>query len=163
MNPLDQPLNQGDITTELKQAKSGIGRTTIILGVAVLAVVAFVGGILVQKSFGSTANSARQNASGRQFPQRGDGSTPPSGANRAGGFGRGTVGTIDHVDGATIYVKTQNGTVVKVSTSDKTRVQVTQDGKLGDLKAGTQVVVQGQQGDDGSVTAQTVTQRPPTG
>lgn len=163
MNPLDQPLDSGDIATELKERRSGPGKTTIVLGVAVLAVVAFVGGVFVQKSFGATEALTRQNQA-RQFPGNGNG-TPPSGAqNRAnGGFGRGTAGTIDHVDGTTVYVKTQNGEIVKVSTSDTTKVQITSDGKLTDLKAGQQVVVQGQPGEDGTVTAQTVTQRPPNG
>jgi hypothetical protein len=164
-NPLDQPL-ENDISAQLKERKAGFGKTTIILGVAVLAIVAFVGGVFVQKSFGSTQTPNRQNAAGRQFPGRGgDGSTPPSGGNRpnGGGFGRGTAGTIDHVDGTTVYVKTQNGQIVKVSTSDTTKVQITSDGKLTDLKAGQQVAVQGQPGQDGTVTAQTLTQRPPNG
>lgn len=158
-NPLDQPL-ENDISAELKERKSGIGKTTMILGVAVLAIVAFVGGVFVQKSFGSTQTPARQNAAGRQFN-----GTPPSGAQQRpnGGFGRGTTGTIDHIDGTTVYVKTQNGQVVKVSTSDTTKVQITSDGKLTDLKAGQQVVVQGQAGSDGTVTGQTITQRPATG
>ncbi|HEX8868802.1 MAG TPA: hypothetical protein VF821_24290 [Lentzea sp.] len=161
-NPLDQPL-ENDISAELKERKSGVGKTTMILGVAVLAIVAFVGGVFVQKSFGSTQTPTRQNA-GRQFPG-GNGGTPPSGQNRpnGGNFGRGTIGTIDHVDGTTVYVKTQNGQVVKVSTSDSTKVQITSDGKLTDLKAGQQVVVQGQAGSDGTVTGQTITQRPATG
>ena len=162
-SPLDQPL-ENDITAELKERKTGFGKTTIILGVAVLAIVAFVGGVFVQKSFGSTQAPNRQNAAGRQFPGR-DGATPPSGAQQRpnGGFGRGTAGTIDHVDGTTVYVKTQNGEIVKVSTSDSTKVQITSDGKLTDLKVGQQIVVQGQPGSDGTVTAQTLTQRPPNG
>ncbi|MET9229271.1 hypothetical protein [Lentzea sp. NPDC003310] len=161
-NPLDQPL-ENDITAELKDRKAGVGRTTIVLGVAVLAIVAFVGGVFVQKSFGAAENPARQNAAGRQFP---GGGTPPSGTNRQGGGqfgGRGTVGTIDHVDDTTVYVKTQNGQVVKVSTSDSTKVDITSEGKLSDLKAGQQVVVQGQAGSDGTVAGQTITQRPATG
>lgn len=158
-NPLDQPL-ENDLTTELKERKRGIGKTTMILGVAVLAIVAFVGGVFVQKSFGSTQTPTRQNAAGRQFN-----GTPPSGAQQRpnGGFGRGTVGTIDHVDGTTVYVKTQNGQIVKVSTSDTTKVEITSEGKLSDLKAGQQVVVQGQPGQDGTVTGQTITQRPSNG
>ncbi len=158
-NPLDQPLEH-DLPAELKERKSGVGKTTMILGVAVLAIVAFVGGVFVQKSFGSTQTPNRQNAAGRQFQ-----GTPPSGAQQRpnGGFGRGTTGTIDHVEGTTVYVKTQNGEIVKVSTSDTTKVQITSDGKLTDLKAGQQVVVQGQAGEDGTVTGQTITQRPATG
>ncbi|GAB2808366.1 DUF5666 domain-containing protein [Lentzea nigeriaca] len=157
-SPLDQPL-ENDLSAQLKERKTGFGKTTIILGVAVLAIVAFVGGVFVQKSFGSTRTPTRQNAA-RQFN-----GTPPSGSQQRpnGGFGRGTIGTIDHVDGTTVYVKTQNGQVIKVSTSDSTKVQITSDGKLTDLKAGQQVVVQGQAGSDGTVTAQTLTQRPPNG
>lgn len=158
-NPLDQPL-ENDITAELKERKAGVGKTTMILGVAVLAIVAFVGGVFVQKSFGSSQTPTRQNAAGRQFN-----GTPPSGSQQrpGGGFGRGTIGTIDHVEGTTVYVKTQNGQIVKVSTSDSTKVEITSEGKLGDLKAGQQVVVQGQSGSDGTVTGQTITQRPTTG
>lgn len=158
-NPLDQPL-ENDISAELKERKAGFGKTTVILGVAVLAIVAFVGGVFVQKSFGASETPTRQNAAGRQFN-----GTPPSGTNRQGGgqFGRGTVGTIDRVDGTTVYVKTQNGQVVKVSTSDSTKVEISAEGKLTDLKAGQQVVVQGQAGSDGTVSGQTITQRPATG
>ena len=142
-----------DLTAELKERKAGFGKSTIILGVAVLTVVAFVGGVFVQKSFGSA--QTLQNAA-RQFN-----GTPPSGAQQRPG--RGTIGTIDRIEGTTVYVKTQNGQIVKVSTSDSTKVEITSEGKLGDLKAGQQVVVQGQAGSDGTVTGQTITQRPTTG
>jgi hypothetical protein len=155
-NPLDQPL-ENDISAELKERKSGVGKTTLVLGVAVLAIVGFVGGVFVQKSFGTTQDLARQYA-GRQFN-----GTPPSGAQQRPNGGRGTFGTIDHIEGTTVYVKTQNGQIVKVSTSDSTKVEITSEGKLGDLKAGQQVVVQGQAGEDGTVTGQTITQRPTTG
>lgn len=156
-NPLDQPL-ENDLAAELKERKAGIGRTTVVLAAVALAGVAFVGGVFVQKSFGSADTPARPNASGRQFN-----GTPPSGMPQrpdGGSFGgRGTVGTIDRVEGSTIYLKTQNGAEVKVSTSDSTKVEITSEGGLGDLKAGQQVVVQGQAGEDGTVTGQTITQR----
>lgn len=151
---MTDPL-ENDLTAELRERKTGFGKSTIVLGVALLAIVAFVGGVFVQKSFGSAQTPNRQNAAARQFN-----GTPPSGANRAG---RGTIGTIDRVEGTDVYVKTQNGEIVKVSTSDSTKVQITSDGKVSDLKAGQQVVVQGQPGSDGTVTAQTLTQRPPNG
>ncbi|KOV87260.1 hypothetical protein ADL03_07275 [Nocardia sp. NRRL S-836] len=158
---MDQPLESGDITAELRERKGGLGRTTVVLGAAVLAVVAFVGGVFVQKSFGAGQPPSRQNAA-RQFN-----GTPPSGAQQRpnGGFqGRGgTTGTIERIEGTTVYVKTPNGQEVKVSTSDTTKVQLTTEGKLTDLKAGEQVVVQGQPGQDGTVTAQTLTQRPSNG
>lgn len=69
-NPLDQPL-ENDISDELKERKTGFGKTTIVLGVAVLAIVAFVGGVFVQKSFGASQTPG-QNLAGRQF----NGGTP---------------------------------------------------------------------------------------
>jgi cytochrome c-type biogenesis protein CcmE len=153
-NPLDQPL-ENDISAELKERKTGFGKSTIILGVAVLAIVAFVGGVFVQKSFSSA--QTLQNAA-RQFN-----GTPPTGGQQRGNGGRGTIGTIDRIEGTTVYVKTMNGQIVKVSTSDSTKVEVTTEGKLDDLKAGQQVVVQGQAGEDGTVNGQTITQRPTTG
>lgn len=153
-NPLDQPL-ESDISAELKERKTGFGKSTIILGVAVLAIVAFVGGVFVQKSFGSA--QALQNAA-RQFN-----GTPPSGAQQRSNGGRGTIGTIDRIEGTTVYVKTPNGQIVEVSTSDSTKVEITSQGKLDDLKAGQQVVVQGQTGENGTVNGQTITQRPTAG
>jgi hypothetical protein len=70
------------------------------------------------------------------------------------------VGTISRVEGNTVYVKMQDGTEVKVSTTDSTRVELTQPGKLSDLKTGTSVAVQGQRAEDNSVTAQSITTRP---
>ncbi|MFI6094382.1 hypothetical protein ACIA8G_02445 [Lentzea sp. NPDC051213] len=158
-NPLDQPL-ETDLSAELQERKAGFGKTTVVLGVSVLAIVAFVGGVFVQKSFGAAETPARQTAAGRV-----PGGTPPSGAQQRpnGGFGRGTAGTIDHIEGTTVFVKTQNGEIVKVSTSDTTKVEITSAGKLADLKAGQQIVVQGQAGTDGTVSGQTITQRPTTG
>lgn len=81
-NPLDQPL-ENDISAELKERKTGFGKTTVILGVAVLAIVAFVGGVFVQKSFGASETPTRQNAAGRQFPGGNGGAPRPARTGRA--------------------------------------------------------------------------------
>jgi hypothetical protein len=173
----DQLVNTpvgGDIDQELTQAKRGFGKVTIGLGIGVLVVAAFFGGIWVHSATASsnTAAPAAQNQRGQgRFPggggYNGGGGAPPSGAPGApgqggggGGFRGGTVGTIDRVDGTTVYVKMQNGTEVKVSTTDSTRVELTQPGKVADLKAGTSVVVQGSRAEDNSVSAQSITTRP---
>ncbi|MEU5690988.1 hypothetical protein [Actinosynnema sp. NPDC020468] len=161
-NPLDQPLPDENLDAKLKQAKGGVNRTTALLGVAVLLVIAFVGGVLTHKAFGTSATTTQQAAgAGRQrgegFPGAGQGQGQQGQQGQAAR--RGTIGTVDHVDGTTLYVKTQDGTVVKVSTSDSTKVELTDQGALSDLKAGNQVVVQGQAGSDGTVAAQTVTRR----
>jgi uncharacterized protein DUF5666 len=149
----------GDIDQELTQAKRGVGKVTIGLGVAVLVVAAFFGGIWVHSA---TASSTPAPAAQGARPNGGTGrGVPPSGVpgagGGAGGFRGGTVGTIDHIDGTTVYVKMQNGTVVKVTTTDTTKVEVSQPGKLTDLKPGATVAVQGQRAEDSSVAAQTIT------
>lgn len=154
----------GNIDQELTQAKRGVGKVTIGLGIAVLVVAAFFGGTLVHSATASSntpANPGAQNGNRPNFPGGGNGQGRPGGQGGQGGAGfRGTAGTIDHIDGTTVYVKMQNGTVVKVSTTDSTKVDLTQPGKLTDLKAGDTVVVQGQRAEDQSVTAQNITTRP---
>jgi hypothetical protein len=154
---LDRPVVIGDFNAELKKSKRGLGKVTLGLGAAVLLVAAFFGGIATHSAIAKPAaaasndqNPARANGN-RQFPGGG-------GQNGQNAGARGTIGTIDHVDGTDVYVKTQDGRTVKVSTSDTTRVRISQDGKLADLKPGSNVVVQGSTGGDGTVTAQTITE-----
>ncbi|GAB3911226.1 hypothetical protein GCM10029964_116580 [Kibdelosporangium lantanae] len=186
--PPDQVIGApvgGDIDKELTQAKRGVGKVTIGLGVAVLVVAAFFGGIWVHSATASSNAPAAAGPNGRgNFPRgggqgggapgTGQGGAPggqggQGGQGGAGGFGRGTIGTIDHIDGTTVYVKTQNGTVVKVNTTDQTKVDITQPGKVTDLKQGDNVIVQAQRGANGAggtggnnteVTAQNITTRP---
>lgn len=142
-----------DFNTELKSAKRGVGKLTLGLGAAVLLVAAFFGGVATHAAIAKpTEAAAQQNqrpGGGRQFPGAGQGNQ--------NGL-RGTAGTIDHVDGTEVYVKTQDGRTVKVSTSDSTRVRLSQEGKLSDLKQGSTVIVQGSTASDGTVTAQTITE-----
>src|SRR5690349_14896896 len=119
---ISTPVGNEDLTEELARAKRGVGKLTIGLGLAVLVAVAFVAGMWTHSAFagsggsGQTAGRAGY-AGGARAGGQGQGGTGQGGAGQ-GGFGRGgTVGTVDHVDGNTVYVKTQDGTVVKVSTS----------------------------------------------
>ena len=155
---LDRPVVMGDFNTELKKTKRGVGRLTLGLGAAVLLVATFFGGVATHAAIAKPADqSAQQNQrpGARQFGgQNGQGAPGQGGQNGA----RGTAGAIDHVDGTDVYVKTQDGRTVKVSTSDTTRIRISQDGKLADLKPGSTVIVQGSTGSDGTVTAQTITE-----
>ena len=156
---LDRPVVIGDFNAELKKSKRGVGKVTLGLGAAVLLVASFFGGIATHAAIAKPAaasanqqNPARGNGN-RQFPGGGQ-----NGQNGQGAGARGTIGTVDHVDGTDVYVKTQDGRTVKVSTSDSTRIRISQDGKIADLKQGSNVVVQGSTGSDGTVTAQTITE-----
>ena len=76
-----------------------------------------------------------------------------AGAGGAGAAAGATTGTVKLVDGANVYVTDASGNVVKVATSDATRITKSGPGVLGDVKPGSTVVVQGQKGPDGTVTA----------
>ncbi|PPK64879.1 hypothetical protein V5P93_006282 [Actinokineospora auranticolor] len=172
---LAQPVG-GDLDRELRTAGKGVSKVTVGLGIAALVLLSFGGGALAHKAFASNGTPSatagpRAGGYGGGFPggyggragqggQNGQGGQP--GAGGMGGRG-GTAGTIDHVEGTTVYVKTQDGKVVKVSTSDSTVVDLVDVGKLADLAPGDTVVVQGQAGDDGSVTARTLTRRQAAG
>ncbi|ADJ42313.1 hypothetical protein AMES_0491 [Amycolatopsis mediterranei S699] len=162
------PAVDGDLNAEMRRAAKPFSRTTLVLAGLVAFAIAFGGGAWTHAAFGS-ATPARPGGTAGGAQARGQGGTgQPSGTSQPGGTGqqgggyrggRGTTGTIDHVDGTTVYVKTAQGADVKVSTSDSTTVGVTQQGKLSDLKPGATVVVQGQAGDDGTVAAQAITQQ----
>ncbi|SDY58822.1 hypothetical protein SAMN05421504_10642 [Amycolatopsis xylanica] len=150
------PAVTGDLDKEMKAVAKPVGKVTLILGGILVVAVAFGGGAWTHSALaGSSTPSRTGQARPSGQPQA------PGGQGRQGGFGRGgTAGTIERVDGSTIYVKTMQGTEVAVSTSDSTTVNVTQPGKVTDLKTGATVLVQGQAGADGKVAAQSITQQP---
>ncbi|WP_372671389.1 hypothetical protein [Amycolatopsis kentuckyensis] len=154
------PAVEGDLNAEMRRAAKPFSRTTLVLAGLFVLAVAFGGGAWTHAAFGSssTSSSAPTRPSGAQGGTGQTGGTGQGGFRGAGG-GRGTTGTVDRVDGTTVYVKTAQGDDVKVSTSDSTTVGVTQQGKLSDLKPGATVTVQGQAGEDGTVTAQAITQQ----
>jgi hypothetical protein len=160
------PAVEGDLNADMRRAAKPFSRSTLVLAGLVVLAIAFGGGAWTHAAFGSSSPTtpARQAGGTQARAQGGTGQTgtgQQGTGQQGGGFrgGRGTTGTVDHVDGTTVYVKTAQGTDVKVSTSDSTTVGVTQPGKLADLKPGATVVVQGQAGDDGTVTAQAITQQ----
>ncbi|MDS0132583.1 MULTISPECIES: hypothetical protein [unclassified Amycolatopsis] len=149
------PAVEGDLNAEMRQAAKPFSRTTLVLAGLVVLAIAFGGGAWTHAAFGSSSSAPTRPAGGTQNGQQ------AGAGQQGGGFrgGRGTTGTVDRVDGTTVYVKTAQGDDVKVSTSDSTTVGVTQQGKLSDLKPGATVVVQGQAGSDGTVAAQAITQQ----
>lgn len=129
---------------------------------AVLLVGGFAAGAQTQRTYGPQAPAAAATTSrnGGQLGGRTGGfpgaAGAGSGATAAPG-GPATTGTVKLMDGTTLYVQTQSGDVVTVRTNGSTAVQV--PGKLGDLKPGDRVSVQGQPAGDGELTASTVTGR----
>ncbi|HEU5107233.1 MAG TPA: hypothetical protein VFT95_01520 [Micromonosporaceae bacterium] len=150
---LNRPVAGEDLSTELKQNKRPVNKLTLGLIAAVVVVAAFFGGIATHAAIAD--DDPRQAAGpggGRVFNGPGNGGQGPQ--------ARGTIGTVEKVEGTDVYVKTPDGRTVKVSTSDSTQVRVTKDGGLSDLQPGQTVAVQGSTGSDGTVSAQTITQTP---
>lgn len=125
--------------------------STMLLALGVVVAVGFVGGLLLGRA------TAPENAAGLpgNFPGGGNlpGGTGAGGGNLPGVGGGFTAGTIQSVDGDTIYVETADGQTVEVRTSGDTDVQVTSEGSVDDLAESDTVIVQGDQQDDGSVDA----------
>ncbi|MET7326615.1 hypothetical protein [Nonomuraea sp. NPDC005650] len=171
MAQLDSSPYPDDLGEELAvQPRKGTSKLTLALAAGVVLVAGILIGIQASNLFGSSAGPA---AGAQQRPmgggygqqqggfgqQRGGSGQPPGygGGQRMGGGG-GTIGTVEKVEGGKVYVKTMDGSTVTVTTDDRTTVQISKPGKVADLQAGTSVVVRGQQGGDGSVTATSITQ-----
>lgn len=152
----------GDLTEEIKRAATAFGKVTITLGVLALLVVVFAAGAWTHEAFGSSSPTSSSGGTRGALPGQqasGTASGGQSGA-RQGANGRGTTGTVDRVDGSTVYLKTLQGNEITVSTADSTTVDLLRAGKAADLQPGTTVTAFGQTGADGKVTAQTIVQQP---
>jgi hypothetical protein len=138
-----------DLGTELAARRSGSSRAskfTLALVVALVAVAAFGGGVFFQRSTGAAATTS-STAGGPAGQGFGDGG--------GGGF---VSGEITKVSGTTLTVTQPDGSQVEVTTTDSTDVKVSSDGSLSDLKPGDSILVQGEQGSNGSVAATSVTE-----
>lgn len=150
-------------------------RGTLVLGGCGLLLAGFLSGVLVNQHFGTTSGAngtaaARGTgnfagfAGGGGFSGAGRGNgTSGAGTAGPGSGGTGTAaaaattGTVKLVDGTTIYVQTASGDVITVKTNAKTAVSTATKTKVGDLKAGESVTVEGPAATDGTVTATSVT------
>ncbi len=170
---LDSDPFADDLSKELAHAapKTWFNRTTIVIGGLVLIVGGFLGGIQVQKHYGSSStNSAATDIANlrNQFARTGTGNGTTRGEGNFPGFGgtngatgaaaAGQTGTIKFVDGTTIYVTLADGTVLTVQTTGSTKVVTSTTTKLSALKVGETITVGGGTPDSsGNMTATTVT------
>ncbi|WP_248960733.1 hypothetical protein [Sphaerisporangium perillae] len=178
---LDSSPFEGDLDAELAARPEGrrMSTLTLVLGAGVVLVVGMLAGIQAHKTWGSSSGDRAaagqsllagagaggyggQRTGGARlgYPGAGQGQGQGQGAGQAAGgaFGNVTVGTVKLVDGDKIYLETAGGGVVTVKTSGDTKVQVSKEGKLKDLKPGSTAVVQGERASDGSVNATSVNQ-----
>ncbi len=137
--------------------------TLIAIVVIVLVVVVGVGGFFAGNSFGSNAQAL---STVNQFRTRRAGTGAPGGAPSGQGTPGGTqgrrpvaFGTVKSVQGNTIQVTAQDGTLTTVTTDSKTVVLKTVTGAMTDIQPGERVTVMGSQsGND--VTATDISVQP---
>jgi Cu/Ag efflux protein CusF len=153
----DDGLDEDPFDDDLEErvaalAPRPVTRTTLALVGLVVLVAGFLGGVLVQKSFGRTTGSTNATTN---FP----GAGAFTGQNSQGRTAAQniTTGTVKLVDGTTVYITLSNGDIVTVRTSNRTTVAARQTVTLKDLKVGQAVSVEGSAGTDGTITATSVT------
>jgi hypothetical protein len=135
---------------------------TKLLGIAVVAALAFAGGVVSQKHWGSSTAasgtgsgaSAAARRFGGGFGRFGGASAGTGGA--TGSTGLGTSGQVSYIKGTTLYVADLSGGTVKVSTTGA-RVTKTERLTAGAIHPGDTVVVQGATKKDGTIAATSVT------
>lgn len=148
-------------------------KVTTSLVAAVLICAGFLGGVLVQKHLGNSANrgGAAFSFAGGTGTRTGTGT---GGTGTGGFFGRGGTGTgtgtgtggaggsaitgkVTVVSGHTLYVTATDGSVYTVTTTGTTTINVTNAGTLSQLKPGQTVVISGSNDNSGNVTATSIT------
>ncbi len=142
-------------------------RVLIGLGVAVLVILAGVGGYFLGVSAEQTrAAQARQQFGRGRFGPQGQGAqagspdqTPQAGQQGGARLGGGVRGTISSVEGDTLVLDTSNGNV-QIKTTDTTLVEKFTSVTLKDLATGEQVMVMGSRNADGSFTARSIQSLP---
>jgi hypothetical protein len=150
MDKLDSSPFPDDLREELAvQPARTTSKVTLALGAGVVLVAGILIGIQAQSMTAPAGGPPPQAAAATQRPMGGGGQRPT---------GAGTTGTVEKVEDGKLYVKTQDGATVTVTTTDGTTVQISKPGKVADLEPGTSVVVRGQQGADGAVTATSISQ-----
>lgn len=127
--------------------------TLLIVGVVVLVIVAGVGGFFAGNSFGPNAqaqNVQREffanrfgngGQGGGQFAQGGQGAQQGAQASRRPI----AFGTVKSVQGNTIQITAQDGTITTVSTDAKTVIEKTVTGAIADVLPGQRITVMGSQ------------------
>jgi len=134
----------------------------VILGSAIGG--ALAGGVAIGKSQGkSEARQTLVSQIGQSSSTTGLGNTTGQGnfqfpGNNTGIFSgsRGTVGTVEKVEGSLVTLNTSTGTVI-INIGNSTTIQKMAEGSLADISPGESVTVSGNRNADGSIQARSIT------
>jgi hypothetical protein len=169
------PIPDGDdelLTQIITRRKRRTPLLTLMLAIGVAAAVAFVGGVEIQKHYGSTSSAgggsnANLAALASRFARTGTG-TGTGTAGRGGGGGTffggqgaaagggATVGTVTLIKGNDLYVTDSSGNTTIVH-AKSARVTKSVTGSVKSIAPGDTVTVVGTTGSNGSTTARSIT------
>ena len=127
-------------------------KLTWVLLVALVLALGFAMGACVQKGV-STATNGSMNQPPIAVDPSGVNAGPPAG--RPGDF---TIGTVESIEGSTMTIATPDGRTITVVVPDGTSITSTVEVTLADIPVGSDVIVRGTEGDDGTLTADSVTE-----
>ena len=143
-----------DLATLLaKREHARPNRLTWVLLVLLVLAVGFAGGAFVEKRNASSSSGLPDFAGGGAFP---GGAAPGGGIVATAGAV--TTGTVKLVDGTSLYITDADGNTVKVVVPETVPVTTQSQTSLSDLSAGSTVIIRGETGDDGTVTATSVSE-----
>ena len=127
------------------------------LGILVLVALAASGGFFYGTSVGEArASQARRQLFQQRFMGQGDQfSGTHAGQEGSAQMGGGILGAIEAVEGDTLVVSTQEGTI-RVRTTDTTLIEKYSSVDVEELEIGERVMISGSRNDDGSVTARSI-------
>ncbi len=148
------PVPRGDLEGALAARSSRQGRrpvTLVLAAVVILGLGFLLGGFVQRHASGGTTPAAAVGPGGSQ-------GFPVAGGPGGGTDGSLTPGTVERVDGDTVYVKEADGTIVKVDTDSGTTVTLSRKGSVSDLRPGQSVLVIGTEGSNDSVDASQITE-----
>lgn len=153
------PMDDEFVTEILPRRRRRLPLLTALLAFLTVAGLAFLGGVEVQKHYGSPAGARGANAGRAAAFLAGR----IGGRGGAGGFGGGfaalgggTRGTVTLIKGTTLYVTGSTGNTVLVHTAADSRVTKSVPGTLQAVHPGDVVSVTGAQAADGSYTARAI-------
>lgn len=135
-------------------------KVTWALLIVILIGIGFAMGACMQKGVSTVSNRS----GAPDLPSAPASASDPAGAiggGPSGGFASPpdiTAGTIQSIGGSTLTIATRDGKSVTVEVPDGTPVTSQVEVPLGDLPVGASVVIRGSVGDDGTVTADSVSE-----
>lgn len=160
LDELDDDAEDRAFRDSLRRHRLMTPATKVLAGGFVL-VMAFLGGAYAHDQFGTTSGAASGLPSlpeGFDPSALGGGGGLPQGGGALGQAAGAVSGTIQLVDGEFVYVEAADGSITKVELTDDTSITLAQDATAADLAPSQVVVVQGATNEDGTVTAESISE-----